>query len=259
MTNVDMLWNRYKRTGSVKDRNRIVEHYVYLVPRTALTMGLKQGTPVFEEYKSHGYLALINAVTQYDHDKKVPFEPYAVQRIKWGMADGARSYDHIPKRVRHKMTELEESYSYLREKLNKWPSSEETAEFMGITVDELNQLTIALNYDHTYTAHSNGVNVDSETIEVHRRNDEALVEGIPSHWWNPEQEFDVSELSQKVVDSMRRLSPLEKQFVYLYYVKDYTLKNTARELGVKETVSIKREAVQKMREDYWTVDLSKFS
>lgn len=259
MSDIETLWRRYGRNPTEKLRNRIIEHYMYLVPKTALSMGLKQGTPVFEEYESHGYLALINSVMQFDPEKKVPFEPYAVQRIKWGMADGARSYDHIPKRVRHKMSELEDSYSHLRETLNKWPTPAEVAEFMGITPDELNSISALIDYDHTYTAHSNGASVDGEeTVTVENSWVGSLIEGVPSHWWNPEEEYDVAELSQRVVDSMTDLTETEKQFVYCYYIKDLTLKATAKELGCREVSSIKTEALHKMRALYWSIDFTPF-
>src|SRR6185369_16064934 len=75
-----------------------------------------------------------------DLERGVKFETYCVPRIRGAMLDELRTMDWVPRLVRSKATKLEEARKSLEAALGRPPSSEELAQRLGVTIQEMQDI-----------------------------------------------------------------------------------------------------------------------
>ena len=98
---VDAAWVDYRRTRSVRDRNRLVELHAPLVRGHAIR--IHSGLPKFfqlADLVSAGNVGLIGAVERFDHARGVSFETFAARNVRGAMLDELRRVDFLPRHVR---------------------------------------------------------------------------------------------------------------------------------------------------------------
>src|SRR5438034_7140829 len=108
------LWRRFKGTGDVHARERLVLAYSPLVKYVAGRMA--SGLPAHVEESdliSYGLLGLISAIERFDPSREIKFETFAVTRIKGSIIDELRSLDWVPRSVRAKGREIEKASAKL--------------------------------------------------------------------------------------------------------------------------------------------------
>src|SRR5882757_10613761 len=104
------LWRRYKATGDVRARERLVVAYSPLVKYVAGRMG--SGLPAHVEEAdliSYGLVGLISAIERYEPEREIKFETYAVPRIRGAIIDELRALDWVPRSVRARAREIEKA------------------------------------------------------------------------------------------------------------------------------------------------------
>ncbi len=68
-------WRRYRATGDETLRNRLMEHYLYLVKYNAERIGAKLPDEVdVDDLMSAGVFGLLDAIDAFDLDRGVKFE-----------------------------------------------------------------------------------------------------------------------------------------------------------------------------------------
>ena len=131
-SNVDNLWEEYFRTGSAEVKNQIISHYIYLV-----AMVVKRLMPQYKDYSekdelmSYGVIGLIDAVNKFDQSKGVKFQTYASLRIRGEIIDYMRKQDWAPTSLRKKINNIQQAYETLESQLNRAPTDEEIADYLG--------------------------------------------------------------------------------------------------------------------------------
>ena len=93
------LWRRFKGTGDMQARERLVVAYSPLVKYVAGRMA--SGLPAHVEEAdliSYGLVGLINAIERFEVEREIKFETYAITRIKGSIIDELRSLDWVPGR-----------------------------------------------------------------------------------------------------------------------------------------------------------------
>lgn len=128
-------------TTSLKIAEREIVECIPMVDKIALGLIKKFGfNPSIDvvELKGSGYVALVETAGRYNPFKGVPFKAYAMHRIRGGMMDYMRS--NIPGFSRSDARrKIKKAESFLSERLQRPPTEEETAAYMGIDLDELAQ------------------------------------------------------------------------------------------------------------------------
>ena len=122
------LWRRYKGTGDVHARERLVVAYSPLVKYVAGRMA--SGLPAHVEEAdliSYGLVGLINAIERFEVEREIKFETYAITRIKGSIIDELRSLDWVPRSVRARAREIEKANAKLEHQLQRAPTDEEMA------------------------------------------------------------------------------------------------------------------------------------
>src|SRR4249919_1830205 len=134
---IDRLWEEFKRTSDRGLRDRLILHYSPLAKYVAarVAAGLPQSVDQ-SDLVSYGIFGLIDAIEKFDLERGYKFETYAIARIKGAILDELRSIDWVPRSVRAKARSLEKAYAKLEAELHRTPSDEELATELGLSEDQ---------------------------------------------------------------------------------------------------------------------------
>src|SRR5574344_3095856 len=112
------LWEEYRKTRSSALRDKFIRQYMPLVKYVAGKVAVGMPNSVeFEDLVGFGEFGLLDAINKYDPAKGVKFKTYAVTRIRGAIFDELRQIDWVPRSVRQKSREIEDTISSLESKL----------------------------------------------------------------------------------------------------------------------------------------------
>ena len=238
------LWRRFKDTGDMEARGRLIEIYVPLVRYTAERLKGKLPHCVdIQEMISAGMVGLINAVDKFDPDRGIQFETYCTMRIRGSILDDLRATDWVPRLIRNKANRLEHARLELAFELGREPKDEELAERMGLTTDEYEALLREVEV-RTQLPIEGASSDETEEHDVQR------VDLIEDRTQVPPLEF----LSvQEVRDvATRGLSSKERRVISMYYFDGLTMKEIGSILGISESrvCQIHSQVLRLLKERY---------
>jgi RNA polymerase sigma factor for flagellar operon FliA len=190
-----------------------------------------------------GVIGLIEAFGNFDPDRGVKFETYAVPRIRGAILDELRSLDWVPRSTRAKSREIERAMTSLENELGRPPEKNELAKYLKITVDELH---MALDD----VSSSSIVSLDEV---IYREDDNRQVPRIETVVDRATHsvlgEIEKGELRSFLVVAIDRLTEQEKLVIALYYYEELTLKEIGEVMSISESrvSQIHTRAVAKLR------------
>ena len=146
-TDVSALWARYKDEQDSMARDELILNYSPLVKYVAgrLASSLPQNVDT-ADLISYGIFGLIDAIEKFDLERAIKFETYAIARIKGAIIDELRAMDWVPRSVRSRAREIEQTYVALENELRRVPDDREVADRMGITIKEFGAILANLSY-----------------------------------------------------------------------------------------------------------------
>src|SRR3954468_248952 len=140
------MWRRYKASGDVHARERLVIAYSPLVKYVSGRMASGLPAHVDEaDLISYGLVGPINAIESFELEREIKVEPYAITRIKGAIIDELRSLDWVPRSVRQRAREIERANSKLEHRLQRAPTDEEMAAELGLTVQEFQDALLQIS------------------------------------------------------------------------------------------------------------------
>ena len=215
---VQGLWRQYKETGDRESRDRLVVHYSPLVKYVAgrVRSGLPSSVDQ-DDLISDGVVGLMGAIDNFDLDRGLQFQTYAVPRIRGAMVDGLRASDWVPRLVREKMRDINAATAVLEHKLQRRPSDSELAEELGISERELSKRYSQGSYATLSSIDSDSVNDDFPS---------AAPEGVPG---------GTDGLPAGFVDAIRDLPERDQIVMALYYWESLSLAEIGQVLAVSES------------------------
>jgi RNA polymerase sigma factor for flagellar operon FliA len=196
-----------------------------------------------DELARAGALGLVEAARRFDEERGVPFERFAAQRIRGAILDAVRAADWAPRSVRTLARKLENVEQRLATELGRVPSSQEMAEALGMTNDELSRLQDRL-FRSVVLALEHEVNEDSEE-------DLTLVDVLSDRsTLEPLEELESRELHAYLRDAVTLLPERQRLVIVGYFLEGRTSQDLARFLGVTESrvSQLRSEALQMLRE-----------
>jgi len=225
------LWRRFKEDGDQKARERLVLAYSPLVKYVAGRMS--SGLPAHVEEAdliSYGLLGLISAIERFEPEREIRFETFAVTRIKGSIIDELRSLDWVPRSVRAKAREIEQTNAKLEHKLQLAPTDEEMAEALDVTQEEFQESLVKI-------ANSSVVALDELwTVSDSSGDQVSLLDTLPDPAaTDPAREMDLTDMKDRLADAIARLPEREKLVIALYYYENLTLREIGEVLGVTES------------------------
>lgn len=229
-TEIDALWARYKESGDIAARDVLILNYSPLVKYVAgrLASSLPQ-TVETADLVSYGVFGLIDAIEKFDPSRAIKFETYAIARVKGAIIDELRAMDWVPRSVRSRAREIEQSYIELENSLKRVPTDAEVAAHMGVSDREYHEILTKLSYTSVVSFEEIWVGGSREegqgaasTIADERADDPVIM-------------FESAEMREILASAIERLTEREKTVIALYYYEGLTLKEIGQVLGVTES------------------------
>lgn len=215
---MDILWERYKATGDIRLRNKLVLMHMKLVEIIARKMyHVFMGKAQLEDIISNGTIALIKAVESYDPSMNVKFDTYASIRIRGSVIDYIRSQDWVPRTVRVKAKKIDESYERLKTSLGREPDYEEIAADLGISRQDVEAILYEA-YDFNMTSVEELINSNLESVD--------------STGPSPHELVIKKELASQLGRAIDSLPERERMVVTLFYYEELRVKDIAKVMGI---------------------------
>ena len=223
MSNID-LWCQYTKTRDKKIKDELIILYIDLVKHIAGRLYNNYGKNVeYEDLVSYGIFGLLDAIDKYDPLKNVKFETYAYIRIRGAIIDQLRSLDWIPRSIRQKHKKIEKAYIVLENKLGRNPDDVEVAEYLKISLAELNNIFAEI---------SSLSIVSLEEKIMSNANFAIVAEDID---YNPEECIEREEVKNILIKGLDTLSEREQKIIRLYYYSELTYKEISNILNISES------------------------
>ena len=228
-TDVDRLWNTYKRNGSRRASDQLIVHYSPLVKYVAgrVAVGLPQNVEQ-ADLASYGLFGLIDAIDKFEPERGFKFETYAISRIKGNILDELRAIDWVPRSVRAKARQIENAYAKLESKLHRTPTEEEVADELDMTRDQLQTALSKISFVGV-------VALDEFVGSSDRDGGATLGDTVATDVEGPGDLFEVQEVRGMLADAINRLPEREKVVLTLYYYEGLTLAQIGDVIGVTES------------------------
>lgn len=224
-----LLWEKYKKTGDPRMRDKLILKYSPFVKYVAGRMAVNLPNNVeYEDLVSYGVFGLMDAIEKYDPERAVQFKTYAKTRIRGAILDELRVLDWTPRSVRQKAKKLEKAYGTLESQLGREAKDEEVAEYLELSMDEFHKLleetrqSLVLSLDES---DPNGENSGQSRLN--------FFEDLNTP--TPEQSATNKEVKKMLAESINKLSDRERLVVTLYYFEELTSKEIGSILGVSDS------------------------
>ena len=237
-------WEAWRFSGDLAIREQLLSRYLPLVRNVAGRMAL--GFPKSVELPdlvSTGVIGLMEAFKNFDPERGVKFETFAVPRIRGAILDELRSLDWVPRSTRAKAREIDRSTHRLENKFGRIPTKTELAADLKLSMSELHDAlddvsgTTILSLDEmVYREEDNRQVPRVETLEC--RNTESVLGDI-----------ERQELRAFLINSISNLTEQEKLVIAMYYYEELTLREIGETMGISESrvSQIHTKSVGKLR------------
>ncbi|MFP3088721.1 RNA polymerase sigma factor WhiG [Treponema sp. TIM-1] len=224
------LWVVYRKTRDPAIRELFIRQYAPLVKYVAGKVAIGMPANVeFDDLVGYGAFGLMDAIDKFDPEKNVKFKTYAVTRIRGAIFDELRSIDWVPRSVRQKTREVEETIGSLEAQLGRTATDQEIAAALGLseaeyikTIMKISGTSILSLNDVWFSGDENDKVSIGDSIES------------PSSM-NPDVIVEKEEIRRVIVEAIQELPDKEKKILVLYYYEELTLKEIGQVLEVTES------------------------
>ena len=224
------LWRVYRRENCQDARRDLVDLHARIVKYVAGRMAI--GLPHYVEFNdlvSAGLLGLLQAIDNFDPERGIKFETYAIPRIRGAILDGLRSQDWFPRSLRRKAKMLEEAYGTLEVQLGRPATDAEVAKRLSIDINELDDMIGEV-------AVATIVSLDADTSGDDSDNSTSLGDYLAdSRSEDIEKVLARQEMKELIGARMAELPEKEQLVLVLYYYEELTLKEIGEILDVTES------------------------
>ncbi|MBD3221100.1 FliA/WhiG family RNA polymerase sigma factor [bacterium] len=238
------VWQRYRHQQCQQARQQLVEIHARIVKYVAGRMAI--GLPHYVDFNdlvSAGLLGLIQAIDNFDHERGIKFETYAIPRIRGAILDELRSQDWFPRSLRRKAKQLEETYATLEARLGRPATDQEVADALQIDVRDLDNML-----GEVAVATIMSLDADASSDESDQSTSLGDYVADP-HAEDMERVIAAREMRDLIAHRMSELPEKEQLVLVLYYYEELTLKEIGEILDVTESrvCQIHTKAIMRLR------------
>ena len=234
------LWEKYAKTKSAEIREKLIVEYVPLVKVVAGRLSMYLGHNVeYDDLVGYGVFGLIDAIDKYELGKEVKFETYASLRIRGSILDQIRKMDWIPRTLRQKQKNLDAAIKEVEALTGRTATDEEVANQLNISTEELTEWHSQMKAMNVISLNEYVENVGEPVMDAQNN----------SHFEQPSNVVEKSELKSMLMESLGNLTEKEKKVILLYYYEELTLKEISKVMEVSESrvSQLHTKALVKMR------------
>jgi RNA polymerase sigma factor for flagellar operon FliA len=224
------LWRIYQNTHGVQIRDHLVQQYAPLVKYVAGKVAVNLPSSVeYEDLVGYGIFGLFDAIEKFDPEKHVKFKTYAVTRIRGAIFDHLREMDWVPRSVRQKAKDVEQTVMILEAKLGRPANDQEIACALGLKEEDFSHLMSKISSTSI-------LSLNDIWNSGHEHDRVSIGETIESpELANPDKSVEKEEIRRVIIQAINELPEKEKKVLVLYYYEDLTLKEIGQILEVTES------------------------
>ena len=224
------LWIEFKKTRSIQLRDAFIRQYMPLVKYVAgkVAIGMP-GNVEFDDLVGFGQFGLLDAINKFDPEKNVKFKTYAVTRIRGAIFDELRQMDWVPRSIRQKSREIEDTIVELESKLGRTVSDEEVATAMNMSIADFHHMMLKVSGTSILSLNDvwySGEDSDRMSIGDSIESPASL---------NPDVIVEREEIKRVITEAIKELPEKEKMVLVLYYHEDLTFKEIGQVMQVSES------------------------
>jgi RNA polymerase sigma factor for flagellar operon FliA len=198
------------------DESQIAQ-YLPLVHKIAQRAASYLKPPLtYDDLVSAGTVGLVKAARDYDTSFNAEFQTYAYIRIKGAILDELRGWAFIPPNVNKQIRQALDLSIEITKQTGNPPTEDELAEKLGITTEQV--------YETLENARA------QQFLSIDRSSEDApALANILSETdaKTPEEQFQQSELIERLSESIQQLNERQRQVILLYYQQHLTMKQIA--------------------------------
>ena len=226
----DELWIEFRKTKSTQLRDAFIRQYMPLVKYVAgkLAVGMP-GSVEFDDLVGFGQFGLLDAINKYDPEKNVKFKTYAVTRIRGAIFDELRQIDWVPRSIRQKSREIEDTIVELESRLGRPAEDGEIAKAMNMSLEDFHHTVLKVSGTSVLSLNDvwySGEDSDRMSIGDSIESPASL---------NPDVIVEREEIKRVITEAINELPEKEKMVLVLYYHEDLTFKEIGQVLQVSES------------------------
>ncbi|OJU14293.1 MAG: hypothetical protein BGN88_08840 [Clostridiales bacterium 43-6] len=219
----DVVWLQYKQTHNLEIRNKILLSYLEIVKCNALKMSaVYKNRAELEDIVNQGIIVLMDCIEKFDPERGIKFDTFASIRVRGSIIDYIRNQDWVPRSLRKKAKDIENTYFELQNRLGREATDSEVARELNIDIHELNHVL----------SEANAFSVLSYE-ELLVENTQTFNENIAAD--TPEKKLQDSELKKVIALAIDELNQNEKTVISLYYYEELKLKEIAEVLDLTQS------------------------
>lgn len=214
---------------SAEEREDFINSNVHLVKIIAHQVAVHLPPHIeIEDLISAGTIGLLEALERFDKSKGVQFKTFASIRIRGAIMDELRTMDWMTRSMREKSNMLERAYSEVENLTGRPAETEEVAEHLDISTDELHDLLRQVSALSLFSLEDMGVRGDDEALDI--------LEAIEDpEGKDPMVLARISELKAETIKAVEGLKEKERLVISLYYYDELTLKEIGKVLDITES------------------------
>ena len=224
-------------TKVVKDYMPLVRHAVNRIAVGSANGGILQ----YEDMVSCGVQGLIESYSSYNPDRGAKFSTYALPRIRGSILDAIRATHPLPRSLQKFGSDLEKATAALHVTLNRTPTRDEIASYMGMAPRDFMQSlrTSNVRVVSLQALSENSSGGDEKLWE--------MADDDPNT--DPDSVAEETMVRAKLAEAVELLPDRERMIVRLYYMKSQSLKSIGVELGISESRAsqLRHRAVRRLR------------
>ncbi len=229
---LERCWRTYQAHRDNQSREALVNAYLPLVKRMVARIKPLLPPSVEEgDLISYGLIGLLEAIDRFDKTRGVPFEAFAVQRIRGAILDGLRTMGWLPRSAYHRAKQLQDILEVLEQRLGHPPSEQELAQELGLTEDEYVNFVLE-------AAPVTVLPLEELLPLVEKAHEQAL--------WDEHHRREFVEILAQAVE---QLPERERLIITLYFYEQLTLKEIAKVMKLTEgrVCQLKTQALMRLR------------
>jgi RNA polymerase sigma factor for flagellar operon FliA len=237
------LWQAYQEHGDASAREQLIQENLRLVYHMAWKVMKSCPQEVeFDDLLSAGTIGLMNAIDNFDPERGLAFSTLAAPRIRGAILDDLRRRDTVPRSIRRRQRKVNQAREDLMQTLKRAPRAEETAEELGIEMEDYWKWSQQAEQSHQLSLDQprNTAEEGQATMEEYTPD-----EGVEDLDETISQREEVQILKEEILNLKRQ----DRLVLSLYYFEGLKLHEIASVLGVTESriSQIRSKAIKDLR------------
>jgi len=232
------------------DHHTLAEGHLHLVDQVVRQLAARFPRHVDrDDLRGAGAAGLVDAAHRFDPCTGVPFERYAVIRIRGAVLDATRSRDWATRRTRRDQRTIESAAGRLQGRLGRTPDDAEIAHETGMEVDTIRTRRAAAFTSTLLTLDRPVSDAEGATTTLGDR----IVESDEN--WLPEAAMERRELVGTLETAIAYLPALPRRVLIEHHFEGRLLRDIAADLAVTEArvSQLRHEALRALRAYFGTV------